>query len=98
MRFEFDDDKLAALYTDEKGAHKYPVGVVDSFFEVMDHIKAANNEQDLRAFKSLRFERLSGQRKHQHSLRLNDQYRLVVELQDDERGKFLLIISLEDYH
>ncbi len=97
MRFEFSNDRLAALYTEERDARRYPAGVVDAFF-VMDVIRAARSEQDLRALKSLRFEKLSGKRRHQHSLRLNDQYRLVVEIEEDAEGRYLLIVSLEDYH
>ena len=98
MRFYFQTRKLEALYTDEKGAHKYPVGVVDAFFNVVSVIAAARDERDLYALKGLRFEKLKGQRKGQHSLRLNDQWRLVVTLERDDEGSGLEIVSLEDYH
>ena len=98
MRFIFADNKLERLYTEEKGAHKYPEGVVDAFFEVMNVIDNAPDERDLYALKSLRYEKLSGKRSHQRSLRLNRQFRLIVERAEDENGTFFRIISIEDYH
>ncbi len=99
MRFEFKKNKIKLLYTEEKNAHKYP-GVVDDFFEVMAIIAAAESEQDLYANKGLRFEKLSGKRgkKNQRSLRLNKQWRLIVVLEKDESGKYILIVDIEDYH
>lgn len=97
MRFRFRTKKLEALYTNGTGAHKYEPGVVDSFFEVVEVIRAARDEWDFYALKSLRFERLSGDRKGERSLRLNDQWRLVVVLVEDEGGKYLLIKGIADY-
>ena len=98
MRFCFKNKKLEALYTEEKGAHKYPPGVVDAFLEVMSVISAAVDERDLYELKGLRFEKLKGDRKGQHSIRLNDQFRLIVEREKDNQGRYLLIIDIEDYH
>ena len=99
MRFKFKKKKIELLYTEEKDAHKYP-GVVDDFFEVMAIIEAAKSEQDLYALKGLRFEKLSGKRgkQNQRSLRLNKQWRLIVILEKDEEGQYILIVDIEDYH
>jgi len=99
LRFYFKKKKLEALYTEEKDAHKYP-GVVDDFFEVMAIIDAAVDERDLYAQKGLRFEKLKGKREKQgqRSLRLNDQWRLIVTVDEDEQGNYLTIIDIEDYH
>lgn len=98
MRFRFKTRKLEVLYTEEKGAHRYPASVVDAFFEVMSIIDAAVDERDLYTLKGLRYEKLKGSRQSQHSLRLNDQFRLIVERQEDEQGRYLLIVNIEDYH
>ena len=98
MRFEFKNKKLAALYTEEKGARKYGAAVVAAFFDVMDVINNAKDERDLYALKSLRYEQLKGARSHQRSIRLNRQFRLIIERQRDEQGRYLLIINIEDYH
>lgn len=99
LRFQFKKQKLEALYTEGKDGHKYP-GVVDDFFEVMAIIAAAKDERDLYAQKGLRFEKLLGKRgkQGQRSLRLNNQWRLIVVLEEDEQGNYLLIIDIDDYH
>jgi len=98
LRFQFRSRKLFLLYSEEKGAHRYPPAVVDAFFEVMAVIDSAVDERDLRNSKSLHYKKLKGQRRGQHSMRLNDQFRLVLEWQEDEHGKYLLIVNIEDYH
>lgn len=98
MRFAFADNKLKKLYTEEKGAHKYPAGVIDTFFDVMAIIANAPDERDLYNLKSLHYEKLRGERSHQRSLRLNRQFRLIIEKVEDKHGRFLWIISIEDYH
>jgi proteic killer suppression protein len=98
VRFEFKDKDLLLLYTEEKNAHRYPSGVVEAFFDVMAIIESAISEMDIRAFKSLRFEKLTGNRAGQFSLRLNKQYRLIIQIEKDEQGKLLWIIEIVDYH
>jgi proteic killer suppression protein len=98
LRFAFNSTKLTKLYTEEKGARKYPPGVVEAFFEVMSVIRHAKDERDLYALKGLRYEKLKGARGHQHSIRLNRQFRLIIEKRRDKQGRYLLIIDIEDYH
>lgn len=98
MRFKFQSKKLECLYIEEEGAKKYGVAVVDAFFDIMSIIEAAKDIRTLYQFKSLRFEKLSGNRKHQRSIRLNKQWRLIVEVLTDEQGNLMLIIDIEDYH
>ena len=98
MRFRFSKRKLKVLYEEEKGANNYEQGVVDAFFEVMDIIKTARDEKDIRAFKSLRYEKLKGRRRHERSLRLTGKWRFIVEIRKDNKGKYLWIKDIEDYH
>lgn len=98
LRFRFKNKKLEVLYTDEKGAHKYPEAVIDGFFAVMDRIAAATDERDLYALKSRRFEKLTGDRQGQHSMRLNDQWRLILVIEEDQQGRYLQIVEILDYH
>jgi toxin HigB-1 len=61
-----------------------PDSLLIQAFQVMTIITAAKSEQDLYAVKGLRFEKLSGRREGQRSLRLNAQWRLIVILEEDE--------------
>ena len=61
-------------------------------------ISSAQNENDIRAFESLHFEKLRGNREGQFSLKLNKQYRLIIQIEKDKTGKLLWIIEIVDYH
>jgi toxin HigB-1 len=98
MRFTFKTRKLLQLYEEDKGAAKYDAGAVTAFFEVMAIIDSTPDERTLYGLKSLHFEKLKGKRKHERSLRLNKQWRLIVEILSDAEGNFLLIKDIEDYH
>ena len=97
MRCEFKKKKIEALYTEAKNTHKYPDAVVDGFFDAMSAIDAAKDERDLYALKGFHFEKLKG-RSEERSLRLNRQWRLVLSVEQDEQGTYLLVIDIEDYH
>ena len=100
MRIHFKTKKLKALYDEDRGANKYPKGVVDAFFEVLATVRSAVDERELYNLKSLHFERLGGKRgRLEHrSIRLNDQYRLVLIIERDQDGKYLLIVRLEKHY
>ena len=48
--------------------------------------------------RSLHFEKLKGGRRHQYSMRLNDQWRLILEMEGKGHEKILVIVAIEDYH
>jgi proteic killer suppression protein len=96
MRYVFTDTKLRTLYTTGKG--RFALAAIAGFFRVMGHIDQAADERDLYALKGLRYEKLKGDRQGQHSLRLNKQFRLIVESANDEAGRFLKIVEIVDYH
>jgi toxin HigB-1 len=100
VRFAFASKKLQALYTGGTGTERYPAEVVDAFFRRIAAIAAARDENDLRALKSLHFEKLKGERgnRGERSLRLNRQFRLIVAIESDEQGKLLRVLDIEDYH
>lgn len=73
--------------------------VVTAYRKRMQQIRAAVDERAFYAFKSLRFKHLKGRRDHQRSMRLNDQWRLIVEIeQPDGQEKTIVVVGIEDYH
>ncbi len=64
----------------------------------MQHIRAAADERDFYAMKSLHYEKLAAPRDHQHSMRLNDQYRLIIEVAEESETKHIIVVGIEDYH
>jgi proteic killer suppression protein len=98
METEFDDELLDQLETDGSFTAGLQPGVVKAFRKRMQAIRAAKDERDLYAIRGNRFEKLKGDRSHQHSLRLNDQMRLIVELRKGNPKTKIVIIGIEDYH
>jgi proteic killer suppression protein len=98
MEAEFDDPILKRLWADPN--HNAGLGqpLVKAFRKKMQAIIAATDERDLYQMRSLHFERLKGKRDGQHSLRLNDQWRLIVELRGEGRGKRVGVVEIVDYH
>lgn len=99
MRIDFEDDELRRWY-DEPDFHapRYGTDLVKAFRKKLGLIVAAATEQDLRSMKSLHFEKLVGDRAGQHSIRLNDQWRLVLRLEADGHGRVVVILEIVDYH
>lgn len=98
MEVEFDTDDLDKLETEPAFTGGFGPEVVRGFRKVMQAIRAAQDERDLHASRGLRFEKLSGKRKHQHSFRINKQWRLIVEIRGQGTQKRIGIVSIEDYH
>lgn len=99
MEVTFDDEDLDRLETDPKFTGGRPLFIIKAYRKRMQIIRAAPDERDFYKLRSLRFEKLEGKRKHQHSMRLNDQYRLILELiKGNPQGTIIKIVGIEDYH
>ena len=98
MKVRFLLDRLRRLETDAQFTDGLPAGLVKAFRKRMNLIRNAENERDLYELKSNRCERLQGNRGHQFSIRLNDQWRLIFELEGEHPNKTLVVVSIEDYH
>ena len=95
MDLRFADEDLERLYTDPRSGGKYPQGVVKAYRRLVYYMAQAVDERDFRGMKSWHFEKLAGGR---HSMRLNDQFRLIVEIVNSASGKAIFIQGIEDYH
>lgn len=98
MDVRFDDADLDRLETDTGFTNRLGIDVVRAYRKVVQYIRAAADERDFYALKSLRFEKLHGGREGEHSMRLNDQFRLIVELEGRSPNKTVVIRGVEDYH
>ena len=98
MQVDFDDASLDRLETDPDFTPVYSAEIVRGYRKVMQAIRAAPDERTLGALRGLRFEKLKGKRKHQHSLRINKQWRLIVELRGRRTERRVAIVAIEDYH
>ena len=97
MDYDLEDDDLRRLLTEGKFTGGYSQAIVKAFRKRMQLIEAATDERDFYALKSLHFEKLEG-REGQRSMRLNKQWRLIVELVEEGKTKRVRVIGIEDYH
>lgn len=98
MEVVFKEKELDRLETDARFTAAYAAAVVSAYRKRLQIIRSALDERDFYQLKSLRFEKLQGGRAHQHSMRLNDQWRLIVELQGKGQEKVVYVVGIEDYH
>jgi toxin HigB-1 len=98
MEVRFRNAKLDRLEVDASYDGGYSQAVVRSYRKLLQIIRAADDERVFRALKSLHFEKLRGNRSHQWSMRLNDQWRLILEMERSSRGRVIVVIAIEDYH
>ena len=60
-------------------------------------IVAAQDERDLYAMRGLRLEQVKGDRNGQCSMRLNDQFRLILTFKT-EGDRVAVLLEIVDYH
>ena len=98
MDIEHDDPDLDRLETDRTFAGGYAPSVVKGFRKAMMWIRAAIDERDLLALRGLNFKRLENDRAGQWSMKLNDQWRLIVEVRGEAPKKRIGVVEIVDYH
>lgn len=98
MEVEFDDDDLDRLETDAQFTAGFAQEIVRAYRKRMQQIRAFRDERDFVAVRSLNFEKLKGNREGQYSIRLNRQWRMVMEIRGDHPCKVVAIIEIVDYH
>jgi proteic killer suppression protein len=75
-------------------ARRFPRDVADASLVKMDSLNGAASMLDLRSPPGNRLEALKGELKGFHSMRVNDQWRLVFRWQGNDAHK----VRLTDYH
>ena len=98
MEVIFASEELQRLAAEKRYTARLPTAVVRAYRKRLQAIWAANDERDLGAVRGNRFEKMKGSRSHQYSLRLNDQYRLIVELVRAASRTKIRLVAIEDYH
>lgn len=98
MEVDFDDEGLQRMANDPAFSGGRDLAVVKAFRKRVQFIRAAMDERAFYAMKSLHFEKLSGDREGQYSMRLNDQWRLIMQFREVNGGKHVVIMSITDYH
>jgi len=97
VKVEFRDRRLDELETHDGDGGYHPT-IVRAYRRRLQQIRAAVDERDFHSQRSLRFEKLKGSRVHQRSMRLNDQWRLILEFEGKGTEKVVVVVEIEDYH
>ncbi len=98
MQVEFKKARLALIETDQAAQTKLPVSVINSCRDKLHVIRNAPDERTLRNWRSLRYEKLVGDREGQRSIRINNQWRLVFTIDTDCNPPKVTVLDVEDYH
>ncbi len=98
MEIEFEDKVFAQLEMDTTFDGGYSKAIVRAFRKRIQLIRSATDERDFRSMKSIHFEKLRGKRSGEYSMRLNDQFRLILQIKGKGKDKVIVIRSIEDYH
>jgi toxin HigB-1 len=98
VQIEYRNSDLDRLETDRGFTGGFGTDVVKAFRKRIQAIRAAVDERDLRAVRGNNFEKLKGNRAHQYSMRLNDQFRLIMEVKKSTPKNIVVVIDIEDYH
>jgi proteic killer suppression protein len=90
--------ELARLETEAVFSAGLAPPVVKQFRLLMQIIRTVNRKNALYQFGGRRLEKLTGQRQHQYSMRLNKKYRLIAEFSGEEPEEKILIVGIENHY
>ena len=92
----FEDKLTADLFdqADSKRINRIPIELRETAIRRLDQIHAAINLTDLRVPPGNRLEKLKGDLKQFHSIRVNNQFRIIFEWKSDGAHS----VSFIDYH
>lgn len=100
MEIEFNNQELEDLYEGKKVKNKIFKSnpqLVSQFIKVVGKLYSAPQIEDLYQITSLNYEALSGDRKGQSSVRINEKYRLIfVEIREEKEPFGVKIILIEE--
>lgn len=96
---EYDDEELRRLAEDPDFRPR-PWGrdVIVAYRKKIQILAGAKDERDLSAMRSLNLAKLKGKRTGQCSIRLNDQFRLILTFRTGDDGRAVVVLELVDYH
>jgi proteic killer suppression protein len=102
MKVHFKTDHLEYLYitplVDIEGKQPFSKDIIKQFKKKVQILINITRIDQLRQFKGLNFEYLKGDRKGTSSIRLNDQYRLILEQKKDGEIEIILVNEISKHY
>ena len=93
MIIDFADKETEKLFITGK-SKKIPSTLIKIIIRKLDYLNRAKTLQDLESPPGNRLKALKGNFKGKHSIRINDQYRIVFKFQNGDA----LEVEVTDYH
>jgi len=94
MDVEFHDKTLALVETDRAAETRLPIAVIKSLRNKLVVIRAAPDDRTLRNWRSLHYKKLEGE---ERSIRINDQYRLIFTISNDNGTTKMTVVKVWDH-
>jgi toxin HigB-1 len=98
----FQTEELEELYeiplSEIRGKQKFAKEVIKQYKKRVQLLIAIRKIGELRPFRGLNFEYLKGDRKGQCSLRLNDQFRLLLTPIDENKVQVIMINEISKHY
>lgn len=98
LQVEHADPDLARLETDPDFRAGFQPPIVKQYRILMQQIRTASRRVSLYQFRGRRLKKLGGDRDHQHSMRLNKKWRLIVEFSGGEPDETIIIVGIENHY
>lgn len=99
MRIEYADDTLrrAAEERDFR-PKKWGPELLKAYRKKIGFLSQATDERDLYNYKALRLEKLSANRRGTSSIRLNNQFRLILNFRTDPTGRTIIVLEVTNHY
>ncbi len=98
MKVRYADDDLSLVETNQAHRLKLPVQVVQAARRKIRLLREAEDERDLYAMMSLHYEKLKGKLEGKRSIRINDQWRIILEIDQECEPLELVILEISNHY
>lgn len=105
MKIKFTQDYLRELYESGKTSskkHRYQKDIIQKYVKTVDKLRAASKVEDLFPINSLKYKKLSGDKKGLESVRVNEKYRIefISSLEGEEPNIITIceIVELSNHY
>jgi proteic killer suppression protein len=97
MRIRFSNDELDRAEVDLRFRPPFATQMLKAYRKKLNSLRATVDERDLWNNKGLNFEKYHAV-PGQYSIRLNDQYRILLEMEGEAPNKTLVIVAITDHY
>ena len=98
MRMIIEDPGVRQLHENaDFRDRRFGSGVQRAIRRLLALVEEVPRQRDLYQFRSVRLERLRGDRAGQYSMRVNDQFRLITRFEAMPDGQTCIVIEVVDY-